>query len=140
MGSFHSKGRTSEKVKDSKALLKKVAKLKVGTTAKLKILRNGKTKFITVKVAKRDDAKVIAQKQPEAIKAKLGIQVGDLTPENTNRFNVSDTEGVIVTGLDEGAAQPYEIFNLDMEAAQPAEGGRLVVPRLSVSDALRKYG
>ena len=91
-----------EKVKDSKALLKKVAKLKVGTTAKLKILRNGKTKVITVKVAKRDDEKIVAQRKPEAIKARLGIQVGDLTPENTNRFNVSDSEGVIVTGLEPG--------------------------------------
>ena len=91
-----------EKVKDSKALLKKVAQLKVGTTARLKILRNGKTKLITVKVAKRDDAKIVAQKKPEMIKAKLGIQVADLTPENTNRFNVSDTKGVIVTGLEPG--------------------------------------
>ena len=91
-----------EKVKDSKALLKKVAKLKVGTTAKLKILRNGKTKYIKVKVAKRDDAKIAAQKQPEKIQADLGIQVADLTPENTSRFNISDTEGVVVIGLEPG--------------------------------------
>jgi serine protease Do len=88
-----------EKVKNSKVLLKKVAQLKVGNTAKLKVLREGKTKVITVKVAKRDDAKIVAQKKPEMIKADLGIQVADLNPENTNRFNVSDTEGVIVTGL-----------------------------------------
>ena len=91
-----------EKVKNSKALLKKVAKLEVGATARLKILRDGKTKVIQVKVAKRDDAKIVAQKQPEKIKADLGIQVSDLTPENTNRFNITDTEGVIVTGLEPG--------------------------------------
>jgi serine protease Do len=91
-----------EKVKDSKALLKKVAKLKVGTTARLKILRDGKTKVIKVKVAKRDEKKIVAQKQPEKIKSDLGIQVADLTPENTNRFNISDTEGVVVTGLEPG--------------------------------------
>ena len=91
-----------EKVKDSKALLKKVANLKVGTTANLKILRDGKTKVIKVKVAKRDDAKIVSQKQPERIKADLGIQVADLTPETTSRFNISDTEGVVVTGLEPG--------------------------------------
>jgi serine protease Do len=91
-----------EKIKDSKALLKKVAKLEVGTTAKLKILRDGKTKVITVKVGKRDDAKIAARKQPDNIKADLGIQVADLTPENTKRFNISDTKGVVVTALESG--------------------------------------
>jgi serine protease Do len=28
--------------------------------------------------------------------------VADLTPENTNRFNISDTEGVVVTALESG--------------------------------------
>ena len=91
-----------EKVKDSKTLLKKVAKLEVGTTAKIKILRNGKTKVIKVKVGKRDDAKIVARKQPDKIKADLGVQVADLTPENSNRFNISDTEGVVVTALESG--------------------------------------
>lgn len=91
-----------EKVKDSKALLKKVAKLKVGTTAQLKILRDGQTKIIKVKVAKRDEAKIVAQKQPGKIKDELGIQIDDLTPENKNQFNISDTEGVVVTGLEPG--------------------------------------
>ena len=50
------------------------------------------------------------------------------------------TFDVIVTGLDPAAQQDYEIFNLDMEAAVPRGSGLLQVPRMSVEDALRKYG
>jgi serine protease Do len=89
-----------EKIKDSHALLKKVANLKVGEIAKLKVLRDGKTKVFDVKVAKRDDAKIVAHKKPETIKSDLGIKVSDLSPEISNQFNISDTEGVVVVGLE----------------------------------------
>ncbi len=76
------------------------------------------------------------------------IQSGDLSSIGEDDDNVhwfiaeepSYTFDVIVTGLDDTAVQTYEIFNLDMEAAEPKGNGWLNVPRISVSDALRKYG
>ena len=89
-----------EKIKDSRELLKKVANLEVGQIAQIKVLRDGKPEIINVKVAKRDDDKLVARKDPEILKTKLGIKVANLTPENANRFNLSDTEGVVVVDLE----------------------------------------
>ncbi|MET1416695.1 hypothetical protein ABVF61_30805 [Roseibium sp. HPY-6] len=76
------------------------------------------------------------------------IRAGDLSSIGEDDDNVhwfiaeepSYTFDVIVTGLDDRAEQPYEIFNIDMETAKRTTDGLLRVPRMSVSDALSKYG
>lgn len=76
------------------------------------------------------------------------IRAGDLSSIGENDDNVhwfiaeepSYTFDVIVTGLDEATEQHYDIFNLDMEEAERIEDGVLRVPRLTVSEALKKYG
>ncbi len=76
------------------------------------------------------------------------IRSGDLSSIGEDDDNVhwfiaeepSYTFDVIVTGLDDTARQPYDIFNLDMEEAERVEGDALRVPRLTVSEALTKYG
>lgn len=76
------------------------------------------------------------------------IRAGDLSSIGEDDDNVhwfiaeepSFTFDVIVTGLDDEAEPAFEIFNLDMEAAEPSWNGLLNVPRMSVSEALRKYG
>lgn len=76
------------------------------------------------------------------------IRAGDLSSIGEDNDNVhwfvaeepSYTFDVIVAGLDDTADQPFEIFNLDMEAAEANGNGLLRVPRMSVSEALRKYG
>jgi serine protease Do len=77
-----------EKIKNSRELLKKVANLQVGQITAIKVLRDGKPKVFDVKVARRDDAKIVARKEPE-------IQKSEPT-----RFNLTDTEGVVVVDLD----------------------------------------
>jgi serine protease Do len=89
-----------EKIKDTRELLRKVAKLKVGQVAAIKVLRDGKPKVFDVKVARRDDTKIVARKEPEIQKSELGIRVTDLTSDNASQFNLTDTEGVVVVGLD----------------------------------------
>jgi serine protease Do len=93
-------GINGEKIKDSRNLLKKVAELDVGEIAEVSILRDGKTRVFRVKVAKRDNSKMVARKEPEAIKADLGIQVTDLTAEVAQRLNVVETDGVIVAAVE----------------------------------------
>ena len=52
----------------------------------------------------------------------------------------SYTFDVIVTGLDDGADQIFDVFNLDIEAAEPGSDGLLRAPRMTVEEALKKYG
>ncbi|MEL7470286.1 MAG: hypothetical protein AAFN27_17665 [Pseudomonadota bacterium] len=76
------------------------------------------------------------------------IRAGDLSSIGEDDDNVhwfiaeepSYTFDVILTGLDETAEKTFEIFNLDMQAAKPDTNGLLSVPRMTVSEALRKYG
>lgn len=76
------------------------------------------------------------------------IGAGDLSSIGEDDDNVhwfiaeepSYTFDVIVMGLDEAAESRFEIFNLDMEAAEPDGNGLLRVPTMSVSAALKKYG
>ncbi len=76
------------------------------------------------------------------------IGAGDLSSigeddDNVHWFIAEEpayTFDVIVTGLDDEAAHKFEIFNLDMDAAQPDGKGLLRVPTMSVSAALKKYG
>jgi serine protease Do len=90
-----------EKIKDTRELLKKVASLRVGQMAAVKVLRDGKPRVFDVKVAKRDDAKIVARRAPEVKRSELGIGVAELTTENAARFNLMDTEGVVVVSIDD---------------------------------------
>ena len=76
------------------------------------------------------------------------IGAGDLSSIGEDDDNVhwfiaevpSYTFDVIITGLDDEAEHKYEIFNLDIEAAETKSDGLLSVPRMSVPEALKKYG
>lgn len=76
------------------------------------------------------------------------ITAGDLSSIGENNDNVhwfiaeepSYTFDVIVTGLDNEKKQSYEIFNLDMEAAKTNRNSTLTAPRITVAEALKKYG
>ena len=64
------------------------------------------------------------------------------TQDNVHWFIAEETAftlDMIVTGLDAHAEKSFDIFNLDMDRAEP-EGSDWRVPRLSVDAALAKYG
>lgn len=50
------------------------------------------------------------------------------------------TLDIIMTNVNEGAEEPYDIYNLDMEAAESRENNVLRAPIIGVEEALRKYG
>ena len=89
------------KVDSSRALIKKVADIRVGATARLLILRDGKKKMIPVKVTKRNDKKIASRKEPEPEPNRegLGIKVSDLTPKMKERFDITETSGVLVADI-----------------------------------------
>ena len=89
-----------QKVETSRQLTSMIAGLKVGETATVEVFRDGKKKTFSVKLAKRNDAKLSARgTPPEHEKEELGIRVTELTTEMAQRFNLGDTAGVVVIGV-----------------------------------------
>jgi len=89
-----------KEVGKSRTLSRVVADIKVGTTAKIKVLRNGRKKTFNVRVTERENAKTVSRDDPNGHEAELGIHVSELTAERARRFRISKAEGIIVTHVD----------------------------------------
>ncbi len=87
-------------VDSARQLTGMIADTHVGDTIQIKINRNGKTRTIDVKIAKREETKIAGRSTQEKEQGPLGIQVSEITPETARRFNLKDAKGVIVTGVD----------------------------------------
>lgn len=105
-----------EKVESSRSLLKIVAGIGVGAIAKIKVLRDGREKTINVEIAKRMDEKIASVK--DSIKGRsdeIGIRVANITQEMARRFNIAETEGVIVLDVNpDGEAADAGIIQGDI--------------------------
>ena len=92
------------KIENSRELTSMIAGLVVGEKAKVTVLRNGKEKTFTVNIAKREDDKIASERSLENKETgEFGIQVSNITPEIADRLNISEAEGVVVTGVDPGS-------------------------------------
>lgn len=90
-------------VNSSRELTATIAAIPVGKNIPIKILRDGKTETVNVKIAKRDDSELVAKQEPES-SGELGIQIADITPETARQFGHSETEkGVLVIGVEPGS-------------------------------------
>jgi serine protease Do len=85
-----------EKIDSSRRLTAMIAGLNVGDSATIKILRDGKEKSVTVSIAKRDATKLAARQPSQQQEEMLGIHVAGITPEIAQRFNLSESSGVVV--------------------------------------------
>ncbi len=92
-----------KKVGSSRELSRLIADIGVGEDVRIKLLRNGKEKTISVTIAKREDTRAAAEKPRKETEAQIGIQVADLTPEMANRLNLPDTQGVVVVDVATGS-------------------------------------
>ena len=93
-----------QKIETSRQLTSMIAGLKVGETAKVEIFRNGQKKVFSVKLAKRSNERLAGRGVPQKREEEeLGIRVTDLTPEMAQRFNLGDTAGVVVVGVESGS-------------------------------------
>lgn len=102
-------------IKSSRELTRIIADFSVGDTIKIKVLRNGMEKTFDVKIAKREETKLAERTRQEPQEAELGIQVSDITPEIARRFNISESEGIIVTRVEpESKAQEAGIHPGDI--------------------------
>ncbi|MGD9239761.1 MAG: DegQ family serine endoprotease [Desulfobacterales bacterium] len=92
-----------QKIKTSRQLTSMIAAIPVGETAKIKILRDGKEKTVNVKIVKRDETKLASRGRPQEQAEEFGIRVSNITPEISQRLNIAETAGVIVTGVESGS-------------------------------------
>ena len=89
-----------EMVTTSRDLTKLAAMLGVGDTAKVTILRNGKSKTLEIQIGKRPMTMASTSESRQKEKqGEYGFKVTDLTPEIARRFNIEETSGVIVVGV-----------------------------------------
>jgi serine protease Do len=88
-------------VKDSRALSSIIADVGVGEKVNIVALRDGKKKVFKAKIAKRDDEKFAGKDNTQkGHPNELGIQVSQLTVEKARRYNLSETQGIFVDGVE----------------------------------------
>ena len=93
-----------KQIASSRELTSMIAGLVVGEKAKVTVLRNGKEKTFTVDIAKREDDKLASDRTMRNEETgELGIQVSNITPEIADRLNISEADGIVVTGVDPGS-------------------------------------
>jgi serine protease Do len=92
-----------EKIETSRQLTSIIAKIPVNDSAKIAILRNGKEKTVKVKIAKRPEERLARRSRAPEQTEEFGIRVSDLTPEISQRLNIDETTGVIVTQVESGS-------------------------------------
>ena len=91
-----------KKVETSRQLTGLIADIPVGETARIKVFRGGKSMKFKVKIAKRNDERIMSRREPEQRQEEFGIQVTAITDEIAQRFNITETSGVIVSDVERG--------------------------------------
>jgi len=94
-------GRTIE---DTRDLTRIVADIPVGDTAEVVVLRGGKTMHFNVEIGKRPDETELASREESSrrgapAQSDLGIRVVEITTDLVNRYDLPETEGVLVSQL-----------------------------------------
>ncbi len=80
-----------------------IANTPVGKKTKITLLRNGKRKTVTVKVAKREDEQIVVSEDSGRSES-MGIQVAEITPERARQFGLDKGEkGVLVMDVQNGS-------------------------------------
>jgi len=104
-----------KKIEDSRDLSRMIAEVPVGKKLTVKVLRDGKERTFRVNIVKRTDEKeTLAMKGPRE-ETDLGMTVSPLTPQLARQFNLSETEGVVVVGVEkDGPADQAEVQEGDL--------------------------
>jgi serine protease Do len=105
-----------EPIKDNNDVRFKIAEVEPGTKVELTIIRDGKEKNVTLKVAERDPEPETAQKaSPEK---DIGITVQEMTPRIARRYGFRTETGLIITEVkqySEADRQGLEKYDIIIE-------------------------
>ena len=88
------------KVKTSRELSRMIAEASVGQKVDIIVLRKGSKKQFNIQLSKREDTEIASREDAIHKKNELGIAVSNLPPEVARQFNLKDTKGVIVVGVE----------------------------------------
>ena len=92
-----------KKVTTPKELSMEIANTPVGKKIKIELVRDGNEKTVKVKLAKREDDKLMA-KGPSGTETNLGMNTQTLTSETARQLGLSETEsGVLITAVEPGS-------------------------------------
>lgn len=92
-----------QRVESSRDLSRTIAGVPVGKEVGIKVLRDGKERTFRIKIVKRTDDKEAVAVKGSGERTDLGMTVALLTPQLARQFNISETEGVVVVGVEEGS-------------------------------------
>jgi serine protease Do len=100
-------------VKSSNELISVVSATAPGTTVPLKVVRNGKTQTLNIKVAEYSAAERVAEERPEPAPAQptdagFGIMVAPVTPRIA-RMLPSGKGGAVITQVEEGSPAARQV-------------------------------
>jgi len=132
-----------KKIEDSRDLSRTIAEVPVGKKLTVKVLREGKERTFRVKIVKRTDEKeTLAMKGPRE-ETDLGMTVSPLTPQLARQFNLSETEGVVVVGVEKGGpadqAEVQEgdlILEIDRKAITTLEDYHALIKRVKEGETV----
>ena len=93
------------KIDEMPELPKLVASYAPGTKTKMKVIRDGKEKVLSIKLGElpENGAKVSSRKQDNEVEKKLGLIVQNITPQIKNRLGLESPEGVVITNVSSGS-------------------------------------
>jgi serine protease Do len=90
-------------VRDSKDLRRLVAATAPGDRADVTVLRKGKRKSLTVRVAERPDGTAAAPGVQPGGATELGMEVQTVTPDLARRLDLPSSTGVLITSVERGS-------------------------------------
>ncbi len=91
------------KIDETEELPRTVAAIQPGTEVKIKVLRNGSEKSLSVKLEALPSTKKSNTEEGENTEGTLGLTVEKLASDIANRLGVEEDSGVIVTKVDTGS-------------------------------------
>ena len=105
-------------VENSRDLIKKIAVIPVGKIVIVSVVRKGNPNTYNVKIGKRNEMNLTARGSGTGLEEKLGIRLTELTQEIANQFNLSASDGIIVSGVapqSKAAEAGFEVGDLIKE-------------------------
>jgi len=126
-----------------------VAATRVGRKVDVVVLRDGKRKDLSAKVAKMEEPQEtqLASAEGESGTSAFGLRVQNLTPDLAARLGIEDDDGVVVTGVAPGSSaaeaglrredvileidktQVDDVGTLDQQLANAEDGALLLIRR-----------
>lgn len=87
-------------IDNPRTLTKIIADIRVGEITQITVLRNGEPKTFSVEIAKRQNKRTARHRPAKEKSDALGIRVSEFTDDIARQFNITKTDGIIVTGIE----------------------------------------